>query len=77
MEKDLYFINEETRLIFILAETYGVVQLELLGVNQSYFTNKEKAKNWYQSTKEKLKVSKHPKINKAMQSLERLYKGMK
>lgn len=77
MEKDLYFKDEETRLIFILVEIYGMPQLELLGLNQSYFTNKEKAKNWYETIKEKLKDSKHPKLDEAIQSLEKLYKGMK
>ena len=75
--KDLYFKNEEAKLIFILVEMYGIVQLELLGIDQSYFTNKIKARNWYQSTKEVLEASEHPNVEKAMKRLERLYKGMK
>ena len=75
--EDLYFKSEEARLIFILVETYGIVQLDLLGLNQSYFTNKPKARNWYTETKEKIANSNHPKLNEDMEVLEKLYKGMK
>ena len=75
--EDLYFKDETTRLIFILAETYGMIQLDLLGLNQSHFTNKPKGRNWYTETKEKIANSNHPKLYLALENLEKLYKGMK
>ena len=75
--KDLYFISEETRLIFGLAELEGKAQLDLLGIDPSYYLNRQKAKQWYTETKEKIANSNHPKLDEAMEVLEKLYKGMK
>ena len=75
--EDLYFKNEETRLIFGLAELEGKAQLDLLGIDQSYYLNRQKAKQWYTETKENLRVSTHPKLETALANLEKLYKGMK
>ena len=44
--KDLYFISEETKIIFGLCELNGKAQLDFLGIDQSYYLNKSKAKNW-------------------------------
>lgn len=74
--QDLYFKNKEARLIFGLAELGGKEQLDLLGIDQSYYLNREKAKQWYTETKEKIANSKHPKLDKALEKLEILYKGM-
>lgn len=73
---DLYFKSEETKLIFILVETKGATQLNLLGLDYSYYSDREKAKNWYEDIKNKLENTQHPKLNEAMQSLNKLYKGM-
>lgn len=73
---DLYFKSEETKLIFTLVETKGATQLNLLGLDYSYYCDRDKAKNWYVDIKNKLKNSQHPKLNEAMQSLNKLYKGM-
>ena len=75
--EDLYFKNEEAKLIFILVETNGATQLRLLGINQSHYCNREKAKNWYEETKNKLENSEHPMKNVAIENLNKLYKGMK
>ena len=75
--KDLYFISEEARLIFGLAELEGKAQLDLLGINYEHYSNKRLAKKWYTETKEKLKNTKHPKLYLALENLEKLYKGMK
>lgn len=75
--KDLYFISEETRLIFGLAELEGKAQLDLLGIDPSYYLNRQKAKQWYTETKENLRGSTHPKLEIALANLEKLYKGMK
>ena len=74
--QDLYFINEATRIIFGLAELEGKTQLDLLGIDQSYYLNRQKAKQWYTETKRKIVGSKHPKLDEALEKLEILYKGM-
>ena len=75
--QDLYFRNEEARLIFGLAELEGKAQLDLLGIDPSYYLNRQKAKKWYTETKENLRCSTHPKLEIALAKLEKLYKGMK
>ena len=74
--QDLYFINEATRIIFGLAELEGKTQLDLLGIDQSYYLNRQKAKQWYTETKRKIVGSKHLKLDEALEKLEILYKGM-
>ncbi|MHB9305050.1 hypothetical protein ACW0S0_09260 [Fusobacterium polymorphum] len=74
--QDLYFKNEEARLIFGLAELGGKQQLDLLGIDYGHYTDKKLAKEWYTETKENLKDSTHPKLDKALEKLEILYKGM-
>ncbi|WP_339003716.1 hypothetical protein LDK17_00025 [Fusobacterium polymorphum] len=73
---DLYFKSEETKLIFTLVETKGATQLSLLGLNYSYYCDREKAKNWYEDIKNKLENIQHPKLDEAMENLKKLYKGM-
>lgn len=73
---DLYFKSEEIKLIFTLVETKGATQLNLLGLDYSYYCDREKAKNWYEDIKNKLENTQHPMLNEAMQSLNKLYKGM-
>ncbi len=75
--KDLYFKNEETKLIFGLVELTAKAQMDFLGIDQSYYINKLKAKNWYEETKVKVENSKHPMKDVAIANLEKLYKGMK
>lgn len=74
--EDLYFKNEEARLIFGLAELDGKAQLDLLGIDLEHYSNKKLAKEWYIETKENLRGSTHPKLDEAMGVLEKLYKGM-
>lgn len=50
--------------------------MSLLGLNYSYYCDREKAKNWYEDIKNKLENIQHPKLNEAMESLKKLYKGM-
>ena len=75
--KDLYFISEEAKKIFGLCELNGKAQLDFLGIDVTYYTNKNKAKNWYEETKAKIKNSEHPMKDVALANLEKLYKGMK
>lgn len=75
--QDLYFISETTRIIFELVELNGKPQLDLLEIDQSYYLNRQKAKQWYTETKEKIVGSKHSKLETALENLEKLYKGMK
>ena len=75
--KDLYFKNEETRLIFGLVELEAKAQMDFLGIDQSYYINKSKAKNWYEETKTKLENCEHGFKDLAIEKLEKLYRGMR
>ena len=77
MEKDLYFQDETTKIIFVLVELNGELQMKFLNIDRIHYANKKIAKNWYESIKEKIKNSKHPKAVEAVKQLENLYKGMK
>lgn len=77
MEKDLYFIDESSKIIFALVELSGRIQMDLLGIGRIHYINRDVSKNWYEETKNKIMNSKHPKSEKAMNELEKLYKGMK
>ena len=74
--EDLYFKNEEAKIIFALVVLNGKLQLDFLEVDYGHYCDKEEAKNWYQSTKEKIANSNHPKLDEALEKLEILYKGM-
>lgn len=75
--EDLYFKNEEVRIIFGLAELGGKQQMDFLGIDLEHYSNKKLAKQWYTETKEKIANSNHPKLDVALVNLEKLYKGMK
>lgn len=75
--EDLYFKNEEARLIFGLVELEGKAQMDFLGIHYEHYKNRELAKEWYTETKEKLKYTQHQKLNIALENLEKLYKGMR
>lgn len=74
--KDLYFISKETRLIFGLVELTAKAQMDFLGIDQSYYINKSKAKNWYEKIKTKLEKCEHGFKDLAIEKLEKIYKGM-
>ena len=75
--EDLYFKNEEAKIIFALVELPGKVKMDLLGIQRIHYFNSDISKNWYEETKNKIMDSKHPKLMEAMKELEKLYKGMK
>lgn len=75
--EDLYFKNEEAKIIFALVELPGKIQMDLLGIGRIHYINSDVSKKWYTETKEKLKYTQHPKLNIALENLEKLYKGMK
>ena len=75
--QDLYFKNEEAKIIFCLVVLGGKPQMDLLGINRVHYSEKTVAKKWYTETKEKIANSNHPKLDEAMEVLEKLYKGMK
>ncbi|WP_336019544.1 hypothetical protein [Fusobacterium polymorphum] len=75
--QDLYFISNEARTIFGLAELGGKPQLDLLGIDFGHYSNKKLAEKWYTETKENLRGSTHPKLEIALANLEKLYAGMK
>ena len=76
MKDNLYFKNETSKYIFVLVELEGKIQLDFLGIDPSHYSNKEKAKNWYNKIKNIIEKSEHSKVDEAIASLEKLYKGM-
>ena len=54
--KDLYFIDETTKTIFALVELQGKVQMDLLGIERIHYINRDISKNWYEETKNKIKI---------------------
>lgn len=75
--KDLYFIDETTKIIFALVELPGKVKMDLLGIQRIHYINSDISRKWYEEIKNKIMDSKHPKLMEAMKELEKLYKGMK
>ena len=76
--EDLYFKDKVSKYIFYLVEIGGKPQLDFLGITYEYYSNKKVAEKWH---KEMIKLihpdrCKHPKATEAMQTLEKLYKGM-
>ena len=76
MKDNLYFKDEVSKYIFFLVELEGKVQLDFLGIDPGHYSNKEKAKNWYNKIKNIIEKSEHSKVDEAIASLEKLYKGM-
>ena len=74
--KDLYFISEETKIIFGLCELNGKAQLDFFRIDYSYYSNKNKAKNWNEKIKTKLENCEHGFKDLAIEKLEKIYKGM-
>jgi putative uncharacterized protein FNV0883 len=74
--KDLYFISEETKIIFALVELDKKPQLDLLGVDYYHYAVIEAGQKWYYETKDILEKSNHPKAKEAMNQLEKIFKGM-
>ncbi|MDO4690572.1 MAG: hypothetical protein Q4A58_04685 [Fusobacterium sp.] len=78
-KEDFYFKDEISKYIFYLVELEGKKQLDFLGITYEHYCDKEIAEKWH---KEMVKlihpdICKHPKATEAMQTLEKLYKGMK
>lgn len=74
--KDLYFISEETKIIFALVELDKKPQLDLLGVDYYHYAVIDAGQKWYYETKDILEKSNHPKAKEAMNQLEKIFKGM-
>ena len=74
--EDLYFISEETKIIFALVELDKKPQLDLLGVDYYHYAVIEAGQKWYYETKDILEKSNHPKAKEAMNQLEKIFKGM-
>lgn len=68
--------DETSKYIFFLVELRGKIQLDFLGIDPGHYSNKEKAKNWYNKIKKIIEKSGHSKVDEAIVSLEKLYKGM-
>ena len=76
MREDLYFKNEEVKYIFYLVALEEKIQMDFLDIDREHYENKERARNWYKQIKNKIKNSKHPKLEEAIENLDKLYRGM-
>ncbi|WP_335967924.1 hypothetical protein [Fusobacterium polymorphum] len=74
--QDLYFKNEEVKYIFYLVALEGKLQMDFLGIDRGHYENRERSKIWYEEIKKKIKDSKHPKLEEAVENLNKLYRGM-
>ena len=75
--EDLYFKNEEAKIIFGLVVLGGKPQMDLLGIDYNHYSDKKIAEIWYSNIKDILAVSQHPMRDVALNNLEKLYSGMK
>ena len=75
--EDLYFKNHEARLIFGLVVLSQKMQMDLLGIDYSHYSDKKIAEIWYSNIKDVLTNSKHEMRDVALDNLEKIYKGMK
>ena len=74
--EDLYFKNEEAKIIFGLLELKDRSQLDFLDVDCEHFYDRNIAKEWYEKNKVILKNSKHELKDRALEMLYQLYKTM-
>lgn len=75
--EDLYFKNNEAKIIFGLVVLGGKPQMDLLGIDYSHYSDKKIAEIWYSNIKDVLAVSKHKMKDVALANLEKIYAGMK
>lgn len=74
--EDLYFKNEEAKLIFGLLELKDRSQLVFLDVDWKHFCDRSLAKEWYEKNNSILEKSKHGLKDRALGMLYQLYKMM-
>ena len=75
--EDLYFKNNEAKIIFGLVVLGGKPQMDLLGIDYNHYSDKKISEIWYSNIKDVLAVSKHEMRDVALEKLDKLYKGMK
>lgn len=75
--EDLYFKNHEAKIIFGLVVLSQKMQMDLLGIDYSHYSDKKIAEIWYSNIKDVLTNSKHEMRDVALDNLEKIYKGMK
>ena len=75
---DLYFVSEAHKLVFALLFTDKKIRMELLGIGEELYLDKEKAKEWHH----RIAKNNHPDTSKiegceeAIMKLNELYAGM-
>lgn len=74
--EDLYFKNNDARLIFGLLELKDKQQLDFLGVDCEHFYDRNVAKEWYEKNNAILENSKHELKDRALEMLYQMYKTM-
>lgn len=72
----IYFLSASTEYIYYLMELEGDIKIKNLGITKNHYTNKKKAKEWKDKIYKSIKEEKHPKLDEALEELNRIYELM-
>ena len=78
LDLSIYFVSEEHKYVFALCYLDKAIRMELLGINEELYEDKEKAKEWYHRIAKIVHpdTCKLPDCEKAVAKLNELYAGM-
>ena len=78
VDPSMYFISEEHKYVFALCYLDKTIRMELLGITEELYEDKEKAKDWYRRIAKAIHpdICKLPGCEKAIVKLNELYAGM-
>ena len=78
MDLSIYFASEEHEYVFALCYLDKAIRMELLGITEELYEDKEKAKDWYHHIVKIVHpdTCKLPDCEKAVAKLNELYAGM-
>ena len=78
LDLSIYFVSKEHKYVFALCYLDKAIRMELLGINEELYEDKEKAKEWYHriATIVHPDICKLPNCEKAVAKLNELYAGM-
>lgn len=74
----IYFVSEEHKFVFALCYLDKAIRMELLGITEEMYEDKEKARTWYHRLAKIVHpdTCKLPDYEKAVAKLNELYLGM-
>lgn len=78
VDLSIYFSSEEHKYIFALCYLDKAIRMELLGITEELYEDKEKAKGWYHHIAKVIHpdTCKLPDCERAVAKLNELYVGM-